>query len=77
MNSLMHDPDHWRRRADECRCVASQMTDVESKNAMLEIAAECDKLARKAEDRAATLGGAGATSRLSSALTCQLRTESK
>ena len=57
MNSVMHDPDHWRRRADEARSVAIQMTDVESKNAVLEIAAECDKLCRRAEDRAKTLGG--------------------
>jgi hypothetical protein len=57
MNSVMHDPDHWRRRADEAHSVAIQMTDVESKNAVLEIAAECDKLCRRAEDRAKTLGG--------------------
>jgi hypothetical protein len=33
------------------------MSDAESTRAMLEIAAECDKLARRAEDRAKTLGG--------------------
>jgi hypothetical protein len=57
MNSVMHDPDHWRRRADEARSVATQMTDVQSKNAILEIAAECDKLCQRAEDHAKTLGG--------------------
>jgi hypothetical protein len=56
MNSVMHDPNHWRRRADEARSVANQMTDAESTRAMLEIAAECDKLAQRAEDRARTLG---------------------
>jgi hypothetical protein len=50
----MHDPDHWRRRADEARSVAVQMTGVESKNAVLEIAAEYDKLCRRVEDRAKT-----------------------
>jgi hypothetical protein len=54
MNSVMHDPNH--RRADEARSVANQMTDAESTRAMLEIAAECDKLAQRAEDRARTLG---------------------
>jgi hypothetical protein len=42
---------------EEQTSVAIQMTDVESKNAVLEIAAECDKLCRRAEDRAKTLGG--------------------
>jgi hypothetical protein len=31
------------------------------KNAILEVGAECDKLARRAEDRTTTLGEAGAT----------------
>src|SRR4051812_29667469 len=48
MNSVMHDPNHWHRRAYEARSVAIQMTK-ESKNAMLEIAAECTSLREEPE----------------------------
>lgn len=43
------DADHWRKRADEARVLATQMHSDESRRMMLEIAANYDKMATMTE----------------------------
>ena len=50
---LLNDPEHWRARAEESRNLANQMKDSESKDAMLRIAEDYERLAKRAERRAA------------------------
>lgn len=50
--SSINDPDHWRQRAKEARAIAEQMTDQQSKEAMLRISADYERLAERAEERA-------------------------
>jgi hypothetical protein len=47
------DPDNWRKRAEEARAIAVQMSDPHTKATMLAIARDYDKLAVRAEQRAA------------------------
>ena len=49
-----NDPDHWRKRAEETRILAEQMSDEAEKKTMLGIADDYDKLAVRAAQR---LGG--------------------
>ena len=49
--SLINDPEHWRKRADEARNLADDMKDEISKQMMLQIAAEYGHLARRARAR--------------------------
>ena len=49
--SFINDPKHWRERAEEARIHAEQMNDLESKKAMLRIAEDYEKLAKRAEQR--------------------------
>jgi len=51
--SHLNDPKHWRERAQEARAMAQQMTDRDAEATMLGIADDYEKLARRAEDRAA------------------------
>ena len=53
--SYINDPKHWLHRAEEARSLAEQMTDLESKRMMLDIAGEYERLAERAEERAAKL----------------------
>jgi hypothetical protein len=53
VSHFINEPDHWRARAPEARILASQMNDSESKDAMLRIAEDYERLAKRAEDRAA------------------------
>jgi hypothetical protein len=47
------DPKHWRKRAEEARAQAEQMTDRDAKQMMLGIAEDYEKLAKRAEERLA------------------------
>ena len=51
MPSFADDPAHWRKRADEARAMAEQMTDRDAKQMMLGIAEDYEKLAKRAEER--------------------------
>ena len=51
--SLGNDPEYWRKRAEEARAVAVQMMDAHTKAIMLSIAQDYEKLAKRAEQRAA------------------------
>jgi hypothetical protein len=46
-----NDPEHWRRRAEESRVLAEQMNDETSKQMMLRIADDYDRLAIRAARR--------------------------
>jgi hypothetical protein len=48
-------PKHWRDRAKEARALAAQMSDRKTRNTMLHIADSYEKLAIRAEKRAAGL----------------------
>jgi hypothetical protein len=47
--SSLHDEDHWRRRAEEMRALASAVMDLTSKQTMLEIARGYERLAERAQ----------------------------
>ena len=49
--SLVNDPAHWRQRAQEARTVADQLSDLQAKAAMLRIADDYERLAKRAEAR--------------------------
>ena len=48
---LIHDAEHWRKRAEESRALAGRMMDLESRRVMLEIAKSYDELAARAETK--------------------------
>jgi hypothetical protein len=48
---FINEPEHWRKRAEEARTLAGQMSDPQSKQAMLRIATDYDHLATRAEAR--------------------------
>jgi len=61
MNPILDDAKHWRDRATEARQLADDMHDELSRETMLKIADEYDKLAERAVQRAikkAAPGGA-------------------
>jgi hypothetical protein len=57
--SFINDPEHWRQRAGEARSVAEQMNEPQSKEAMLRIAKDYERLAERAEQRAKGSGPSG------------------
>lgn len=59
---FFNDPQHWRDRAEEARVQAEQVIGEEPRRVMLQIAADYEKLARRAEERLAKQGeGEGIT----------------
>jgi hypothetical protein len=46
----IHSPDHWRRRASEMRALADETKQRSAK--LLELAADYDRMAKQAEERA-------------------------
>ena len=46
-----NDPDHWRKRAEETRILAGQISDEAEKKTILGIADDYDKLAVRAAQR--------------------------
>ena len=55
MSIDIHSPDHWRRRATEMRALADE-TKLRSVR-LLELAADYERLAKQAEERAKLSGG--------------------
>ena len=51
---LVNNAGHWKARADEARRLAEAETDEVMKRALLDIAAEFDKLAERAQHRQQT-----------------------
>ena len=49
----INDAKHWRDRAAEMRVLSCDMKDFEARTLMLKLANDYDKLADRAEDRAA------------------------
>jgi hypothetical protein len=50
---LLNDVKHWQDRAEEARIHAEQISDPEAKRMMLRIAADYEKIARRAAERSA------------------------
>ena len=50
-SSHLNDPEHWRDRAKEARAMAEGMADSVFKQKMLDIVANYELLAQRAEDR--------------------------
>ena len=50
--SLINDPEHWRKRADEARSLADDMKDEISKQMTLQIADDYEHFAKRAEQGA-------------------------
>jgi hypothetical protein len=48
---LLNNVEHWRDRAEEARVHAEQISAPEAKRMMLRIAADYDKLTRRAAER--------------------------
>jgi hypothetical protein len=49
----LNDAKHWRDRAAEMRVLSAEMKDFEARTLMLKLANDYDKLADRAEERAA------------------------
>jgi hypothetical protein len=49
----LNDVKHWRDRAAEMRVLSTDMKDIEARTLMLKLANDYDKLADRAEERAA------------------------
>ena len=49
--SKINDPQYWRRRAEEARTLADELTDPDAKRKMLNIAKDYETLAIRAAQR--------------------------
>ena len=49
--SPINDPEHWRKRAEEARAIAEELTDAKEREKMLKLAEDYEKLAKRAEHR--------------------------
>jgi hypothetical protein len=50
-SSSVNDPEHWRAHAEEMRRLAEDIKDAATKEMMLRIARDYEKLAVRAEER--------------------------
>jgi hypothetical protein len=50
--SIANDPEHWRKRAEDMRMLAKEIKDPLSKETMLRIADDYERLAKRAKERA-------------------------
>ena len=48
---LLHDPEHWRQRAEELRVIAEATKDADARATLLRIVADYERLAERAERR--------------------------
>ena len=53
MPTTFGTPEHWQERADKARAMADGIQDAEAKRAMLAIAENYERIAKRAEARAA------------------------
>jgi len=44
-DSILDNPEHWQERAEEARSIAEQMSDPDTKQMMLRIAEDYERLA--------------------------------
>ena len=51
-SSPINDPEHWCKRAEEMRTLAEEVKDPQSKQMMLRIAEDYERLAKRADERA-------------------------
>jgi hypothetical protein len=51
-SDIFDDPKHWRQRAEQARVLAGQMSDDASREMMLGIAKDYERLAERAEQLA-------------------------
>ncbi len=49
---FINDSEHWRKRAEEMHTLAEDLRDSQARSTMLRIAADYEKLAARAEQRA-------------------------
>ena len=49
---LLDNPEYWRKRAEEARVVAESIRDAKSRETMLGVAEDYERMAMRAEDRA-------------------------
>jgi hypothetical protein len=47
----VHDPKHWRERAEQARALANGLMDPEAKRRMLKLVEDYEELARRVEKR--------------------------
>jgi predicted Rossmann-fold nucleotide-binding protein len=47
----INDPKHWRKRAEQARALADELTDAEAKRRMLKLVGDYEELAKRAEKR--------------------------
>ncbi|HEX6842332.1 MAG TPA: hypothetical protein VF113_12410 [Stellaceae bacterium] len=50
-SQIIYDVKHWRERAESARRMAEQITDPIARDAMLQVAAEYERLAERAATR--------------------------
>ena len=46
--SFINDPDHWRQRAEQMRALAAEMVDPKTRQTMLQLALDDERLAVRA-----------------------------
>jgi hypothetical protein len=52
LNAFLYGSDHWRKRGEQMQVFAKEMKDPVARSTMLRIAADYERLAKRAEERA-------------------------